>query len=191
MRLLLLAPPGAGKGTQGVRMAERYGIAHLASGDMLREEVARGTRLGQEANAIMATGELVPDQLVIDMMLEKVLESERGWILDGFPRTLAQAEAAYAWGVRRGLTFNAVVSLRVPEEELLSRLLSRAHTEGRTDDDEATIRHRLEVFHKQTEPLEAYYDGRGVLVPVDAVGPVDEVTDRIVKALEAHLAASG
>jgi adenylate kinase len=185
--MLLLAPPGAGKGTQGTRIADLYGIAHLASGDMLRDEVAQGTALGREAQAIMAAGELVPDQLVIDMMLEKVLEAERGWILDGFPRTLAQAEAAYAWAIRRGQTFDAVLSLRVPEDELLRRLVGRAATDGRTDDDEATIRHRLEVFHAQTEPLEAYYDGRGVLVPVDAVGAVDEVTDRIVKALDAHV----
>jgi adenylate kinase len=185
--LLLLAPPGAGKGTQGTRIAERYGIAHLASGDMLREEVANGTPLGQEAQALMAAGELVPDQLVIDMMLDKVLTATDGWILDGFPRTRSQAEAAYAWGRRRGLTFDAVLSLRVPEDELLRRLLSRARTEGRTDDDEATIRHRLEVFHAQTEPLEAYYEGRGVLVPVDAMGAVDDVTERIAKALEAQV----
>jgi adenylate kinase len=187
VRLLLLAPPGAGKGTQGTRIAEHYGIEHVASGDMLRAEVASGTPLGQEAQSLMAAGELVPDQLVIDMMLDKVLESPGGWILDGFPRTLSQAEAAYAWGKRRGLTFDAVLSLRVPEDELLRRLLTRARTEGRSDDDEATIRHRLEVFHEQTEPLEDYYEGRGVLVPVDAVGPVDEVTDRIIKALDAQV----
>lgn len=187
MRLLLLAPPGAGKGTQGTRIADRYGIVHLASGDLLRSEVAERTPMGLEAAALMAAGELVPDQLVIDMMLDRVLEATDGWILDGFPRTLAQAEAAYAWGKRRGLTFDAVLSLRVPEDELLRRLLSRAHVDGRSDDDEATIRHRLEVFHAQTEPLEAYYEGRGVLLPVDGLGPVDDVTDRITKALEARL----
>jgi len=169
-----------------VRIAERLGVAHLASGDLLRAEVAEGTPLGREAQALMAAGELVPDQMVIDMMLRKIVQADSGWILDGFPRTLPQAEAAHAWANRRGLTLDAVLSLRVPEDELLMRLLSRAHSESRADDDEATIRHRLDVFHKQTEPLEKYYEGRGVLVTVDAVGPVDEVTERITKALEAH-----
>jgi adenylate kinase len=187
VKLLLLAPPGAGKGTQGTKLAERYGIAHLASGDMLRAEVTAGSPIGREAKAVMDSGELVPDELVVDLMLSGILASPEGWILDGFPRTLPQAEAAYVWAKERGQTFDAVLSLRVPEDELLERLLGRAQTAGRTDDEEPTIRHRLEVFHAQTEPLEAYYEGRGVLVPVDAVGPVDEVFDRIVGALDAKV----
>jgi adenylate kinase len=187
VKLLLLAPPGAGKGTQGTLLADHYGITHLASGDLLRAEVQAETPIGKEAKALMDAGELVPDQLVVDLMLNGILASPDGWILDGFPRTLRQAEAAYMWAKDRGQTFDAVLSLRVPEEELLERLLSRAQTDGRTDDSEPTIRHRLEVFHAQTEPLEAYYEGRGVLVPVDAVGPVPEVFERIRQALEEKL----
>ena len=184
MRLLLLAPPGAGKGTQGVRIAEAYGIAHLASGDLLRAEVASGTKLGLEAKAYMDRGDLVPDDRVTAMVLRAVLKAPEGWVLDGYPRTLAQAEAAYDWARDRTLTFHAVVYLDVPEAELVDRLLGRAKIEGRADDDEPTIRNRLQVFKRETAPLVEYYRGRDVLVEVDATGPVDEVTERVLSSLK-------
>jgi len=185
MRVLLLAPPGAGKGTQGERIAARFGAAHIATGDMLREAVAQGTPIGKAAKALMDRGDLIPDELVVEMMFARIQEPDtaNGFVLDGFPRTLAQAEAAYEWARARGLTFHAAVYLDVPEEELQRRLLERAHIEGRDDDTEETIRHRLEVFAAQTKPLFDYYKGRGILVAVDAVGDIDEITDRIMDAL--------
>ncbi len=190
MRLLLLAPPGAGKGTQGTRIAEHYGIAHLAAGDLLRAEVAANSELGKQAASFMAAGELVPDALVIEMMRSQVTDSPQGWILDGFPRTRAQAEAAYAWAAVRGMTFHAAVYLEVPEDELVRRLLERAAVQGRSDDNEATIRRRLAVFHSETEPLAEYYRGRGVLVSVDATGEVDDVTARVLSAVEQFVPAT-
>ena len=186
MRLLLLSPPGAGKGTQGRRIAERFGLAHLPTGDLLRANVADETPIGKAAKEHMDRGDLVPDQLVIDMMLARILDpdADAGYILDGFPRTLAQAEAGYTWAVERGLTLQAAIYLDVPEDEIFDRLLKRAHIEGRDDDNEETIRHRIDVFHEQTRPLADYYTGRGILVRVDALGEVDEVTDRIIAALE-------
>jgi len=184
MRLLLLAPPGAGKGTQGTRIADAYGIAHLASGDLLRAEVAAATPLGLEAKKYMDRGDLVPDDHVSAMVLQAVLTSPDGWVLDGFPRTLAQAEAAYDWARERDLTFHAVVYLDVPEPELVERLLGRAAIEGRSDDDEPTIRNRLEVFRRETMPLIEYYRSRDVLVAVDATGSVDDVTERVLDALK-------
>jgi adenylate kinase len=184
--MLLLAPPGAGKGTQGVRIAEAYGIEHLASGDLLRAEVAAGTDLGRKAKAYMDRGDLVPDDLVSAMVLNAVLSAPDGWVLDGFPRTLAQAEASSDWARERGLTFHAVVYLDVPEGELVERLLGRAKIEGRADDDEPTIRNRLEVFKRETAPLADYYRGRDVLVQVDATGSVDDVTERVLAALKPY-----
>lgn len=184
MRLLLLAPPGAGKGTQGMRIADAFGIAHLASGDLLRAEVAADSALGREARAFMDRGDLVPDDLVTAMVLRAVLAAPEGWVLDGFPRTRPQAEAAYDWGRERAQTFNAVVYLDVPEPELVERLLVRATIEGRIDDDAATIRKRLAVFRSETAPLASYYRERGVLVEVNATGSVDAVTERVLGALQ-------
>jgi adenylate kinase len=190
MRLLLLAPPGAGKGTQGTRIAEHYGIVHLAAGDLLRDEVARATELGRTAAAYMETGELVPDELVIRMMLDHVVAADGRWILDGFPRTLRQAEAAYEWAVERDLTLHAAIYLDVPEDELVRRLLERAAVQGRADDDDSTIRNRLAVFHRETAPLIDYYRSREILVAVDALGDVDGITERIVAALEPFIPAA-
>jgi adenylate kinase len=184
MRLLLLAPPGAGKGTQGVRIAEHFGVEHLASGDLLRAEVAAESEVGREAKAYMDRGDLVPDGLVSAFVLDAVLATPGGWVLDGFPRTRPQAEAAYEWARDRGQTLDAVVYLDVPEPELVERLLGRAALEGRPDDDEPTIRNRLRVYRSQTAPLVDYYEERDILVQVDATGTVDEVTERVLKAIE-------
>src|ERR1700739_2526570 len=166
MRLLMVAPPGAGKGTQAKRLAEHYGITHLASGDLLRKEVAAGTEIGKAAAPYLERGDLVPDDLVLKMLTIEVLEAsfEKGYVLDGFPRTLRQAEAAYQIGRQfEGVTLQAVIHLEVRREELHRRLLGRARREGRTDDDEATIWHRLEVYDQETQPLLGFYAERGLV----------------------------
>jgi adenylate kinase len=193
-RALLLAPPGAGKGTQGELLAQRHGVPHLATGDLLREHVARGTELGQAARSHMDAGRLVPDDLVIEMVLQRIGgigdgEPMSDFLLDGFPRTLAQARAAYDWARSVDRTFHAVIVLEVPEEELVHRLAQRGQEQGRSDDTEEVIRHRLAVYEASTEPLIEFYEDRGILVRVDGTGPVDEVTERVEAALAPLLVA--
>ena len=186
LRALLLAPPGAGKGTQGERLAEIYGVPHLATGDLLRQHVAEGTALGAEAKAYMDRGELVPDKIVTSLILNQLTGSRplRGFILDGFPRSLKQAEESYEWGQGRSLTLQRVISLAVDDDELVRRLLERGRRSGRSDDNEATIRKRLRVYAETTAPLLDFYRQRGILAEIDGTGPVDEVTDRIRAALD-------
>jgi adenylate kinase len=191
MRLILLGAPGAGKGTQGVRLAEHYGVAHVSSGDILRQHVADQTELGQKVAAYTATGELVPDDLVLAVIGRAVAEAMEtgGYLLDGFPRTLAQAERAYAGASRANVTAHAVLYLEVPDEVAEERLRQRGATSGRVDDGSAeVIHHRLEVFHEQTVPLLDFYRDRGVLVTVDATPPPDEVTATIIDAVDAKVA---
>ena len=187
LRALLLAGPGAGKGTQGERIADHYGVEHLATGDLLREHVAKGTDLGQEAKAYMDRGALVPDDIVVRLILDHIAGPPllEGFVLDGFPRSLPQAEGAHEWGVVNDRTFDAVVSLVVPSDELVRRLLERGRLSGRSDDNEDTIRNRLAVYEQSTAPLLDYYRDRGILVEVDGVGDVDEVTERVVHAIDA------
>ena len=186
LRALLLAPPGAGKGTQGQRLAEIYGVPHLATGDLLRKHVADGTELGLEAKGYMDRGELVPDKLVIDLILARLTDEEplRGFFLDGFPRSLNQARDSYNYGKARNTTFHAVISLVVGEDELVRRLLERGRQSGRTDDNEDTIRNRLRVYDENTKPLLDFYRDRGILVEVDGTGEVDAVTARICAELD-------
>jgi len=174
--IVFLGPPGAGKGTQAKRLANRMGALHLATGDMLREAVAAGTALGRRAKAIMDRGDLVPDDLVISMLLERMGSSEQSVILDGFPRTLTQAEALDA---SLSAPIDLVLLLEVSEEELVQRLLDR----GRADDTEGTVRNRLQVYQSQTAPLISFYDQRGILTRIDGVGGVDEVEARVVGAV--------
>lgn len=185
MRVLLIGPPGAGKGTQATRIAAHFDLTRIATGDMLREEVAAGTELGGNAKQYMDRGDLVPDDVVIAMTRDRVVKAntEGGYILDGYPRTLPQAEAAYRWAMARGVSFDLTLYFEIGEDELLARLAGRAREEGRSDDAEETIRHRLEVFRVQTMPLVDYYQRRGILVGIDAVGPVDAITERILAAL--------
>ena len=186
LRALLLAAPGAGKGTQGERLAEIYGVPHLATGDLLRQHVAEGTPLGAEAQSYMDRGELVPDKIVNSLILNRLTGGKplRGFILDGFPRSLKQAEDSYDWGQGRGLTFQRVISLAVDEDELVRRLVERGRRSGRSDDNEETIRHRLRVYEENTAPLLDFYRQRGILVEIDGTGAVEEVTDRIRAALD-------
>lgn len=193
LRALLLAPPGAGKGTQGDRLAEVYDVPHLATGDMLRRHVAEHTPVGLEAKRFMDGGELVPDRLVVDLVARHLAGPEPlpGFVLDGFPRTLPQAKTAYDWGRAHDRTFDAVVSLDVPEDELVRRLLQRGRRAGRTDDTEDTIRRRLTVYKKNTQPLLDFYRDRGVLLEIDGTGTVEEVTTRIRDALDPLVARRG
>jgi adenylate kinase len=190
MRVLLIGPPGAGKGTQATRIAAHFDLARIATGDLLRQEVASGSELGRTAKAYMDRGDLVPDEVVIAMVRDAVVKAnaEGGYILDGYPRTLAQAEAAYRWAKARGVPFDLALFFEIGTDELLARLAGRAREEGRSDDTEETVRYRLEVFRSQTWPLVAYYQRRGILVRVDAVGPVDAITERILAALHWHKA---
>ena len=178
MRLLLLAPPGAGKGTQGERLAARWGVRHIAAGDLLRAEAQAGTPAGREIAACQARGDLVPDQIVLDALTPAVVEAaaDGGYILDGFPRTLPQASAAAELAARLGVTLDVVVHLYAPEEVLTRRLLDRASQAGRADDVADVIRHRHRVFAGTTGPLVRYYTERGILVSVDADQPPDSVT---------------
>ena len=186
LRALLLAPPGAGKGTQGDRLAELYDVPHLATGDMLREHVAENTPVGVEAKRYMDRGELVPDRLVVELVARHLAAPEPlpGFVLDGFPRTLAQAKTAYHWGREHDRTFHGVISLDVPEDELVRRLLERGRRSGRTDDTDETIRNRLAVYEQNTQLLLDFYRDRGVLLEIDGTGDVDEVTKRIRAALD-------
>lgn len=193
-RALLLAPPGAGKGTQGERLAQRHGVPHLATGDLLREHVSRGTDLGRAAAAHMDSGDLVPDDLVIEMVLQRIGGHDGGepmtdFLLDGFPRTLPQARAAYEFARKAHRTFHAVIVLEVPEDELVRRLVRRGEEQGRADDSAEVIRNRLAVYEASTGPLVEYYEERGILVRVDGTGAVADVTERVEAALAPVLAA--
>jgi adenylate kinase len=185
VRLLLLAPPGAGKGTQGERLAARYGVRHIAAGDLLRAQARAGGVLGGEIAAYQARGDLVPDQVVLEVLTPAVVEAAArgGYILDGFPRTLPQARAAADIAARLGVTLDAAVYLYAPEEILTQRLLDRASQGGRTDDRADVIRHRLEVYARITGPLVPYYTERGILLAVNADQPPDAVTDGIEAGL--------
>ncbi len=183
MRLLMLAPPGAGKGTQGTALAAYWGIEHISSGDLLRAELATGSSLGRRAQRFLDAGDLVPDDVLEELLIDHVNAAAKkgGYVLDGFPRTVAQADAAQKMAARRGIGLEAVVFLQVPEDELVRRLLARSRG---ADDTEATIRHRLEVYHRETEPLVARFRARQLLHEVDGSLPPSEVTAAIVKAVE-------
>jgi adenylate kinase len=184
-RLLLLGPPGAGKGTQAARLVEELGVPQISTGDMLREAVAQGTELGKKAAVLMERGELVSDAIVIGVAGERLSQPdvEEGFVLDGFPRTVAQAEALDGLLARLGVKLERCVAMTVDEDAVVARLLKRAEIEGRSDDNEDTIRNRMRVYRERTEPLVTYYRERGVLAEVDGMGSIDEVAARIARAL--------
>lgn len=185
-RLLLLGPPGAGKGTQAVRLAERLGIPTISTGDMLRAAVAAGTEVGRRAQAYMERGELVPDEVVIAVAAERLAgrDARQGFILDGFPRTRAQAEALDRILKDLGTRLERCVALEVDEDVLVERLAKRAGIEGRSDDTEETVRNRMRVYRKQTEPLVRYYEEQGNLARVNGEGSIEEIAERIQEVLD-------
>lgn len=183
--VLLMGPPGAGKGTQAGLLASSRGLTQLSTGDMLRDHVRRGTELGQRAKIIMDAGDLVPDDVIIGMVRETLAAApELRFLLDGFPRTPTQAAALDALLAELGASIRAAIALEVDDDELVARLLQRAQLEGRSDDNEQTIRNRMQVYRTQTQPLLDYYAGHGSLVRVDGLGSVDEVSVRIQEVLE-------
>jgi adenylate kinase len=189
MRVIMLSPPGAGKGTHGRWLTQQTGAAHISSGDLLRAEVARGSGLGRQVAAYTARGDLVPDELIFSILIPAVVAAARdtgGYVLDGFPRTLPQALRAAQVGVELDLTGDAVIYLSAPEEELVARLLDRAQREGRADDTLGVIRHRLAVFTQETAPLVDYYRGRGILLELSTDRPEADVRADLRDWLEAR-----
>jgi adenylate kinase len=191
MRVVLLGPPGAGKGTQAARMSKAFGIPSVATGDIFRANIREGTELGILAKEYIDQGDLVPDEVVIAMVMDRLGEDDcaGGFLLDGFPRTVGQAEALDRRLERaeEHAPLGAALNFEITEEEQFRRLLSRAEREHRSDDNEEIIRHRLEVYHAKTKPLMDYYASRGRLVPVDGMGTIDEVNRRILASLAARV----
>ncbi|HYQ92829.1 MAG TPA: adenylate kinase [Candidatus Competibacteraceae bacterium] len=182
MRIVLLGAPGSGKGTQSEAIVKKYQVRHLSTGDMLRAEVAAGSPLGRQAKEIMEAGQLVSDDIVLGMIEQRLFcrMAPDGFLLDGFPRTLRQAEALDALLARLEQPLEVVLFFDVDYEEIMQRLLAR----NRSDDNEETIRKRLQVYEQETAPLRQYYDNKGLLRTVKGVGPIDEISARIFQILE-------
>jgi len=186
LNIVLFGPPGAGKGTQSEFLIKHYGLVHLSTGDLLRAEIQANSPLGQQAQSLMSEGLLVPDDIVVGMIGNKLdaNNTAKGFIFDGFPRTKAQAEALDALLEGRGEEITAMLALEVPTEELVKRLLGRGATSGRPDDkDETVIRKRIAEYESKTAPLKDYYTAQGKYTGINGVGGIDEITDRLVKAI--------
>lgn len=185
-RMILLGPPGAGKGTQATSLIERLDIPHVSTGDMLRAAVKAQTPVGQKAKAVMDAGELVGDDIVIGIAEERLSEDDakKGFLLDGFPRTIAQADALEALLSKLGVELDCCLALTVDNDAIVERLLKRAEIEGRADDNEETIRERMREYDSKTAPLLEFYKNRDRLVEVDGIGTIDEVEERIKQALD-------
>jgi adenylate kinase len=187
-RLLLIGPPGAGKGTQAVRLADVYAVPAISTGDIFRSNVKNETELGKQAKAFMDAGDNVPDSLTNEFIRSRLAEedAEGGFLLDGYPRTTDQVRELDEYLATHGTQLDVVVELVADPDVVIERLRKRATEQGRSDDDESVVRHRLEVYRDQTAPLIDIYDDRGVLVTVNAIGEIGEVTQRIVDALSAR-----
>ena len=190
MRMLILGPPGAGKGTQASRLAAHYAIPAISTGDIFRANIADGTPLGVRVQDIVNSGGYVPDELTNELVKSRLSEPDAadGFLLDGYPRTGAQVDELDTMLAAEGRSLDAVAELTVPGEELIERLVLRAQTDGRVDDTAEVIRSRQELYTEQTAPLLAVYRDRGLLVQVDGLGEVDEVSERLFAALDSHLA---
>ncbi len=187
VRVLMIAPPGAGKGTQGALIAAHFDIPHIATGELLRDHVVRRTPLGRAVRQHLDRGELVPDDIVLDMVREALVaakEAGGGYVLDGIPRNMAQARASYQIASELGMTANVALHLQADDDELMRRLLARAALEHRSDDTEEVIRRRLALYHEVTHPIVDWYGQRGILVSVDAMRPAEQVGREILAALE-------
>ncbi|MEU4109099.1 adenylate kinase [Streptomyces sp. NPDC048208] len=220
MRIVLVGPPGAGKGTQAVRLAEKLGVPHISTGDLFRANISRQTELGKLAKSYMDAGNLVPDEVTIAMAKDRMEQpdAENGFLLDGFPRNVSQAQALDELLQGEGIKLDAVLDLEVPEEEVVKRIAgrricrkdsshvfhvtySKPEQDGvcdkcggelyqRDDDSEDTVRKRLEVYHTQTEPIIDYYKAQGLVVTISSLGPVEEITKRALEALKREKAGS-
>jgi len=188
MRLVLVGPPGAGKGTQAVRLAERFGIPAISTGDIFRANVKGETALGKQAQEYMSAGALVPDEVTNAMVRDRLSQDDvtAGFLLDGFPRNVEQAVELDGMLADLGVELDTVLEITADVAEVTARLLNRAKVEGRVDDSEDVIRTRLEIYAETTAPVTSFYDSRALLVRVDGIGEVDEVTARIVTALDAR-----
>jgi adenylate kinase len=188
LNIVIFGAPGSGKGTQSDKLIEHYKLFHISTGDVLRDNIRRGTELGMIAKGFIDQGQLVPDELIIDILAQVLDENKEnareGVIFDGFPRTIPQAEALEQLLADRGTKIDAVVGLEVPEEELIKRILLRGQMSGRADDNEETARKRLEVYHNQTSPLKAYYEEQGKYRAINGLGTIDGIFDLIKESLD-------
>jgi adenylate kinase len=189
-RVLLIGPPGAGKGTQASRLSSKYDIPAISTGDIFRQIVKSETDLGKQAKVFMDAGDNVPDSLTNTLVRHRLAEDDarNGFLLDGYPRTVDQVRELDEFLAGHGAALDVVIELVAEPNETIERLRRRAAQQGRSDDDDAVVRHRLDVYHEQTEPLVDIYDSRGLLVKIDGHGSVDEVTDRITDALKSRVA---
>ncbi|HOJ04059.1 MAG TPA: adenylate kinase [Bacteroidota bacterium] len=185
MRLIIFGPPGAGKGTQAQFISQRFGIPHISTGDIFRENIRNETPLGVEAKRYSEAGELVPDSLTNAMVRARLTQDDtaNGFLLDGYPRTASQIGALENLLQEMGISLNAVLNMRVPDEEIISRLTLRK----RIDDSDGTVRRRLQIYHRTTEPIADYFRERGLLVDIVGVGSIDDITNRIFSAIEARV----
>ena len=182
----MIGPPGAGKGTQAVRIAEKFELVHISSGDLLRGHVKAETAIGKQVQQYLASGDLVPDGIVMDILRKPVVEASKqgGYVLDGFPRTVEQAEIAYSVAQSLGVEVQIVVHLEVPRDELVRRLVERGAASGRSDDNLDVINHRLDVYDEKTLPMLEYYNAREKLINVNGARPIDEVTWSVTVQLQ-------
>ena len=187
-RLLIVGPQGSGKGTQGVRIAEAFGIPAISTGDVFRAAVAEGSELGQQVKAIIEAGDLVSDELTSAVVRERLshADAQAGFLLDGYPRNMAQVMHLEEFLEGREEELDAVIELSVPRDESIARISRRAIEQGRTDDTEEVIANRLAIYERETAPILGVYGARGIVVQIDGVGSLDEITSRIIAALEAR-----
>lgn len=187
LNLVLFGAPGSGKGTQSAKLIDEYGLYHISTGEVLRDHISRGTELGKVAEGYISKGNLIPDELMIqilDDVLEKEASDKKGVVFDGFPRTIPQAEALKELLRKRNTDLHAVIGLEVPEEELMERMIRRGQETGRADDNPETIKSRLNVYHNQTLPLKEYYTKEGKYLPINGLGVVDDIFNDIAAGLE-------
>lgn len=191
LNLVLFGAPGSGKGTQSAKIIDKYGLHHISTGEVLRDHIKRGTELGKTAEKYISQGQLIPDELMIDILddvLEREAQGKPGVIFDGFPRTIPQAEALKGLLKKRGTDLHGVVGLEVPEEELVERMIARGKETGRADDNLETIKKRLDVYHNQTSPLKDYYTKEGMYMPVKGHGAVEDIFLDISRGIDAIVA---